>query len=44
MVIVINVRIIPDYMPDKKGVVRMPSGEGKWIFTPVEDGKTEVVH
>ena len=43
-VITIDVEIIPDYIPEKKKVVRMPSGKGKWIFTPVGEGKTELVH
>jgi hypothetical protein len=33
-----------DYIPEKKGVVRLPEGRGLWVFTPLENGKTEVYH
>lgn len=40
----IEISIIPDYIPEKKGIVRMPSGKGLWVFTPHESGKTQVYH
>jgi hypothetical protein len=40
----IDIYMIPDYIPEKKGIIRIADGEGKWIFTPTEDGKTEVYH
>lgn len=40
----IDVSIIPDYMPEKKGVVRLQSGRGLWRFTPLKNGKTEAYH
>jgi hypothetical protein len=42
--IAIEVTIIPDYMPEKKGVIRLPSGRGSWVFTPKENGMTEAYH
>ncbi len=42
--ITIEITIIPDYVPEKKGIVRMISGRGKWIFTPIENGKTKIYH
>lgn len=29
---------IPDYIPPRKGIVRVPRSEGKWTITPVTDG------
>lgn len=40
----IEVEIIPDFLPEKKGIVRMPSGHGRWAFTPMENGKTQLYH
>jgi len=40
----IEVEIIPDYRPEKKGVVRVPFGEGNWEFIPLENGKTKINH
>ena len=42
--ITIQVSIVDGYVPEKKGKIRMPSGHGKWMFTPLEDGLTEVHH
>lgn len=33
---------IPDYMPPKSGIVRVPSGEGRWILTPLAGGKVAI--
>lgn len=41
---IIEVEIVPDYRPEKKGVVRIPFGEGNWEFIPLENGKTKVNH
>jgi hypothetical protein len=40
----IKINIIKDFIPEKKGIVRIPSGNGLWIFTPMENGKTRVYH
>ncbi len=40
----IEITIIPGYIPEKKGIVRMPSGSGLWVFTPMENGKTKIYH
>ena len=40
----INITIIPDFIPEKSGKIRMPSGDGLWIFTPLNNGKTRVYH
>lgn len=43
-VIAVDVSIVPDYLPEKDGIVRLPEGRGAWIFTPLENGKTEAYH
>ncbi len=35
---------VPDYMEEKPGFVRVPSFNGNWVFTPLEDGTVRVVH
>ncbi|MEJ2593806.1 MAG: START domain-containing protein [bacterium] len=40
----IRITILPDYKPEKKGVVRVSSGNGLWAFTPLGNGKTRVYH
>jgi hypothetical protein len=43
--ITIEITIIQeDNIPEKKGIVRMPSGSGVWEFTPTETGKTKIYH
>lgn len=42
--ITIEIEIIQGYVPEKKGIIRMPSGSGVWIFTPIENGKTKIYH
>ena len=42
--ITIEITIIQDFVPEKKGIVRMPSGNGEWVFTPIENGKTKIYH
>lgn len=32
----------PDYVPEKKNVVRIPKSAGNWILTPLADGRTKV--
>lgn len=43
-IIEIAITLVHDYLPENKGIVRMPSGNGQWIFTPLGNGKTEVYH
>jgi uncharacterized membrane protein len=33
----------PDYLPEYSGIVRIPNAGGYWHFSPLEDGKVEVV-
>ena len=40
----IEIYLEPEYLPEKKGIVRMYVGGGSWTFTPLENGKTEVFH
>jgi hypothetical protein len=42
--ITIRIEILPDYIGETKGVVRIPSGKGLWVFKPLENGKTWVYH
>lgn len=32
----------PEYVPEKKNVVRIPKSSGNWILTPLSDGRTKV--
>jgi hypothetical protein len=32
----------PEYVPEKKSVVRIPKSSGNWILTPLGDGRTKV--
>lgn len=32
----------PEYVPEKKNVVRIPKSSGNWILTPLGDGRTKV--
>lgn len=34
---------LPDYIPEKKGIVRVPRAEGYWLFTDMGDGTIKVV-
>lgn len=40
----VTLRGLPDYKPEKRGMVRIPHLKGSWSFTPTEDGKTRVVY
>lgn len=40
----IEIDIIEDYVPEKKGITRLVFGNGLWVFTPVDEHKTEVYH
>jgi hypothetical protein len=42
--ITIEITIIQDFVLEKKGIIRMSSGNGEWIFTPIENGKTKIYH
>ncbi len=35
---------ISDFIPDNKGIVRMPYSNGLWIFNPVSKGVTEIIY
>jgi hypothetical protein len=43
-VITLEVTIVPGFRPEKDGVVRLTTGSGCWVFTPLENGNTEVYH
>ena len=32
----------PEYVPEKKNVVRIPKSAGNWILTPISNGRTKV--
>jgi hypothetical protein len=40
----IEVFIVPDFVPENKGIVRMESGRGTWEFFPLANGQTKAVH
>jgi hypothetical protein len=40
----VTLRGVPDYKPEKRGMVRIPYLKGSWNFTPAENGKTRVVY
>lgn len=35
---------VPDFIPEKKGLVRIPAMKGFWKITPLGNGKIKVVH
>lgn len=39
----ITMKSIPDYIPKKKGIVRVPRAQGYWLFTDMGDGTIKVV-
>lgn len=41
---IIHITFEPDYLPEKKGLVRMRIGHGEWVFNPVGNGKSRVEH
>jgi hypothetical protein len=40
----VNVTGIPDYIPPRKGIVRMAKTNGYWLLTSVDTNKTEVIY
>lgn len=40
----IDILGVPDYVPEKKGLVRVKMIRGYWLFTPLGEGLTEVVY
>ena len=40
----IDILGVPDYLPEKKGLVRVKMIKGHWLFTPLGEGFTEVVY
>lgn len=40
----VELRGMPDYRPEKRGMVRIPYLRGSWKFTATENGKTRVVY
>ena len=43
-VVTIEIKGIPDYIPEKTGVQRVRKIDGFWRFTPLENGSVEVVY
>jgi hypothetical protein len=41
-VVTIDGPTLANYIPAKKGLVRVPSGEGKWILTPQPGGRVAI--
>ena len=39
----ITMESIADYIPEKKGIIRVPRSEGYWLFTDMGDGTVKVV-
>lgn len=40
--VTINFTGNPDYIPEKKKIVRLRKNQGHWKFTPMKNGKTEI--
>ena len=40
----IKMKGVKDYLPEKKGLVRVAELKGFWQFTPMGDGETEVIY
>lgn len=39
----VTMKSLPDYIPEKKGIVRVPRSQGYWLFTDMGDGTIKVV-
>lgn len=35
---------MPDFIPKKKGIVRLPVSSGLWVFKPINDKRTEIIY
>lgn len=35
---------IPDFIPENKGIVRIPGSKGLWIFSPISSNETEIIY
>jgi hypothetical protein len=42
--ILIEFKAQPNFIPEKKGIVRVPEVDGYWKLIPVSDTKTKVIH
>ncbi len=42
--ITINMKALPDYIPEKDGIVRIPKMDGFWKMTPRGNGEVEVIN
>jgi hypothetical protein len=42
LVVTIDGPTLPDYIPARKGLVRVPFGEGKWVLTPLTGGRVSI--
>jgi hypothetical protein len=40
----VDIAMVPDYLPENKGIVRIQEGGGQWVFKPMGDSTTEVFH
>jgi hypothetical protein len=41
-VVTVNGPVVPDYVPEKKGIVRIHHSKGKWTITPIEKKMSRV--
>ncbi|SHN44493.1 START domain-containing protein [Chitinophaga sp. CF418] len=41
-VVTIDGPVVPDYMPEKNGIVRVTRSSGKWIITPAENNMVNI--
>lgn len=41
-VVTIDGPVVPDYMPEKNGIVRVKHSSGKWIITPAENNMVNI--
>lgn len=40
----VEFKTLPDYLPEKKDIVRIRESSGYYLFTPLSNGKTKVTH
>lgn len=40
----VKIQTLPDYLPEKEGVVRIKESSGYYLFTPLSNGKVQVTH
>lgn len=41
---IVDMTGVSNFIPEKKGIVRLPFSKGLWVFNPVNDKETEIIY